>query len=277
MRTAHGKNRREFLKVGALGLGGLTLPDMLRARTTTPADASRGASAEACLYVFLQGGPSQLDCWDPNPNAAGSFGIRQHAATLSWERESEWVSAGRTDTGTLTEQTIWLTEPGGVELAVRRVRLTLDNLTRDGDGVIDVLTNLPAKLATASAVSELYRGRWSVEGLFLRITTVLKCEVNTLGYPPAALFGFCVALASGNVYAGVKGALRAAHGAEVADARSPPELPPSPPNRPLEILNQLHTALVPLVGVGGQSFLKDQSFRPGKSRKVQPVLQAHRD
>jgi hypothetical protein len=88
----------------------------------------------------------------------------------------------------------------------------LDAPTRDGGGVIEVLTNLPAEVAIASVVAELYRGRWSVEGLFLRLTTVLKCEVNTLGYPPAALFGFCVALAAGNVYAGVKGALRAAHG-----------------------------------------------------------------
>jgi hypothetical protein len=150
----------------------------------------------------------------------GSFVIRQHAATLSWEREPEWVSAGRTGTGVLAEQTIWLTEPGGAELAVRRVRLTLDNPTRDGDGVIEVLTNLPAEVATASAVAELYRGRWSVEGLFLRLTTVLKCEVNTLGYPPAALFGFCVALASGNAYASVKGALRAAHGEEVVEGVS---------------------------------------------------------
>lgn len=150
----------------------------------------------------------------------GSFVIRRHAATLSWERESQWVPAGRTDTGALDEQTIWLTEPGGTELAVRRVRLTLDAPTRDGDGVIEVLTNLPADVVATSAVAELYRGRWSVEGLFLRLTTVLKCEVNTLGYPPAALFGFCVALASGNVYAGVKGALRAAHGSEVADGVS---------------------------------------------------------
>ena len=44
------------------------------------------------------------------------------------------------------------------------------------------------------------------------MTTVLKCEVNTLGYPPAALFGFCVALAAANVYADVKGALRAGYG-----------------------------------------------------------------
>jgi hypothetical protein len=69
-------------------------------------------------------------------------------------------------------------------------------------------------------VTEVYRGRWSVEGLFLRLTTVLKCEVNTLGYPPAALFGFCVALAAGNVYAGVKAAVRAAHGAAVTDGVS---------------------------------------------------------
>jgi hypothetical protein len=150
----------------------------------------------------------------------GSFVIRRHAATLSWERESEWVAAGRTDTGRLDEQTIWLTEPGGAELAVRRVRLTLDHPTRDGDRVIEVLTNLPAGVAVAAAVAELYRGRWSVEGLFLRLTTVLKCEVNTLGYPPAALFGFCVALASGNVYAGVRAALRAAHGSAVADGVS---------------------------------------------------------
>jgi hypothetical protein len=150
----------------------------------------------------------------------GSFVIRRHAATLSWERESGWVPAGRTDAGTLAEQTIWLAGPGGAELAVRRVRLTLDRPTRDGDGVIEVLTNLPAGVATASVVAELYRGRWSVEGLFLRLTTVLKCEVNTLGYPPAALFGFCVALASGNVYAGVKASVRAAHGAAAADGVS---------------------------------------------------------
>jgi len=150
----------------------------------------------------------------------GFFVIRRHAATLSWERESAWVAAGRTHTGTLAEQTIWLTEPGGAELAVRRVRLTLDHPTRDGDGVLEVLTNLPAAAATAAVVAELYRGRWSVEGLFLRLTTVLQCEVNTLGYPPAALFGFCVALAAGNVYAAVKGALRAAHGSAVADGVS---------------------------------------------------------
>jgi hypothetical protein len=150
----------------------------------------------------------------------GFFVVRRHAQALVWERESDWREVGRTGTGTLSEQTIWLVGPDGEELPVRRVRLTLDTPTRDGDGVIEILTNLPAEVAAASVVAELYRGRWSVEGLFLRLTTVLKCEVNTLGYPPAALFGFCVALAAGNVYAGVKGAVRAAHGSEAADGVS---------------------------------------------------------
>jgi DDE family transposase len=151
----------------------------------------------------------------------GFFVIRRHAATLTWERESEWKQAGRTDTGTLTEQTIWLQNPDGdgTELAVRRVRLTLDEPTEDGDSVIEIVTNLPSEV-TCALVAELYRSRWAVEALFGRLTTVLKCELNTPGYPPAALFGFCVALAAGNVYAGVKGALRAAHGAAAADGVS---------------------------------------------------------
>ena len=150
----------------------------------------------------------------------GFFVVRRHAQTLTWDRESEWTEAGRTDTGALSEQMVWLVGPDGDELPARRVRLALDTPTRDGDGVIEILTNLPAEAARAAVVAELYRDRWSVEGLFLRLTTVLRCEVNTLGYPPAALFGFCVALAAGNVYAAVKGAVRAAHGAEAADGVS---------------------------------------------------------
>ena len=151
----------------------------------------------------------------------GFFVIRRHAATLTWERESEWKPMGRTETGTLTEQTIGLQNPDGdgTELEVRRVRLTLDEPTEDGDLLIELLTNLPAEV-TCVLVAKLYRSRWTVEALFGRLTTVLKCEVNTLGYPPAALFGFCVALACSNVYACVKGALRSAHGEAVAEGVS---------------------------------------------------------
>src|SRR4051794_3826240 len=54
-------SRRRLLEVGAASMLGLTLPRLLRA-----ADA---ASADACIIIFLNGGPSHLDMWDPKPNA----------------------------------------------------------------------------------------------------------------------------------------------------------------------------------------------------------------
>lgn len=147
----------------------------------------------------------------------GCFVIRRHASTLSWEDESPWTSAGRTDTGGLEEQTIELNGPEDTTVTVRRIRLTLDNPTRDGDKVIELLTNLPAHVATAAVVATLYQGRWTVEALFHRLTMILGCEVSTLGYPPAALFGFCVALAAGNAYAMIRAAVRGEHGGEAAE------------------------------------------------------------
>jgi hypothetical protein len=151
----------------------------------------------------------------------GFFVIRRHAATLTWERESEWKQVGRTDTGTRAEQTIGLQNPDGdgTALEVRRVRLTRDEPTQDGDLMIELLTNRPAEV-TCVLVAKVYRSRWTVEALFGRLTTVLKCAVNTRGYPPAALFGFCVALASSNVSAGVRGALRSAHGVAATEGGS---------------------------------------------------------
>jgi hypothetical protein len=46
------------------------------------------------------------------------------------------------------------------------------------------------------------------------LTETLTCEVNALGYPKAALFGFCLALMAYNAVAVMKAALRAVHGQE---------------------------------------------------------------
>jgi hypothetical protein len=58
----------------------------------------------------------------------------------------------------------------------------------------------------------LYLERWSIETLFNVLTTTLKCEQSSLGYPKAALFAFCVTLLAYNVLATVKAALRSVHG-----------------------------------------------------------------
>jgi hypothetical protein len=60
---------------------------------------------------------------------------------------------------------------------------------------------------------------WQIENVFQTLTEVLTCEVNTLAYPKAALFGFCVALVMYNVLAVVRAALRSEHGREVVETK----------------------------------------------------------
>ena len=64
-------------------------------------------------------------------------------------------------------------------------------------------------------IAELYRRRWTIETAFQELEATLNGEINTLGYPKAALFAFCVALVSYNVLSTVKAALRSVHGEEV--------------------------------------------------------------
>src|SRR5262249_62299928 len=61
-------SRRQLLQVGAASALGLTLPRLLRADSAT-ARAGRSARADACILVFLNGGPSHLDMWDMKPHA----------------------------------------------------------------------------------------------------------------------------------------------------------------------------------------------------------------
>jgi hypothetical protein len=59
--------RRTFLKVGGLGLAGLTLPNLLRAEEKR---IGRGkATAKSIILLFQFGGPSHLDTFDPKPKA----------------------------------------------------------------------------------------------------------------------------------------------------------------------------------------------------------------
>lgn len=68
-RNCSGYTRRDFLHVGSLALGGLTLSDLLHARAaaaSSPGDAVRDRSV---VLLFLNGGPSHIESFDPKPSA----------------------------------------------------------------------------------------------------------------------------------------------------------------------------------------------------------------
>ena len=67
-------------------------------------------------------------------------------------------------------------------------------------------------------VARLYAKRWTIERAFQDLTVALVCEINTLGYPKAALFGFCLALVAYNAVSLVKASLRAIHGHEKVES-----------------------------------------------------------
>src|SRR5438093_10565312 len=69
-RVCSGWTRRELLRAGGAGLFGLSLPKLLAAATAEPGGAAR---AKSVLFVFLYGGPSQLETFDMKPDAPGAI------------------------------------------------------------------------------------------------------------------------------------------------------------------------------------------------------------
>jgi uncharacterized protein (DUF1501 family) len=62
-----GVSRRSFLRLGGLSALGLSLPDLLRARAASVPLTSR--KAKRCILLWMQGGPSHIDTFDPKPDA----------------------------------------------------------------------------------------------------------------------------------------------------------------------------------------------------------------
>lgn len=68
-----GMTRRNFLRIGSLGVSGLSLPSLLHAEQTSPIGRQ-----QSVVMIYLPGGPTQHETFDPKPNATreirGSFG-----------------------------------------------------------------------------------------------------------------------------------------------------------------------------------------------------------
>ena len=144
------------------------------------------------------------------------FLVRRHASCLPFGPIKPLRSVARCEAGDIFEQPIWVDDPEceGRRYRLRRIVLRLDRPTREGETEIVLITNLPDEIK-ASLCCEVYRGRWEIERHFQELTDLLHCEIPTLGYPRAALFGFCMSVVAGNALAVLKGSLRAVHGDEM--------------------------------------------------------------
>ena len=142
----------------------------------------------------------------------GYFLIREHKS-LPWTALEPPAARGVTENGAFFEHRVRIDFRDGTSTTARRIIVRLPKKTCDGDTELVILTTLPADDADAFRVAELYRTRWTIETLFNVLTTTLRCEVSTLGYPRAALFAFAVALVSSNLIAALRTAIRSVHGA----------------------------------------------------------------
>ena len=144
------------------------------------------------------------------------FITRQHDGR-PFEVVTAWRAAGRIETGHVAEQQVQVRDAQGGMHLFRRIRVHLDQATRDGDRELYILTNVPLYKASPKRVARLYRKRWTLETAFQHLEAYFHSEINTLGYPKAALFGFCLALVAYNMLAVVMAALRSVHGGDAID------------------------------------------------------------
>lgn len=143
----------------------------------------------------------------------GYFVCREHKG-LSFRVLTPLQTVGSTKSAKVYEQCIEILDEEGHAHQYRRIKVALKKATRDGETELFLLTNLPPSAAPAKLICELYRKRWTIETMFQELEAHLHSEINTLGYPKAALFGFCVALVAYNALAVLKAALRTLHGEE---------------------------------------------------------------
>lgn len=71
-RNCEGTSRRDFLRVGGLGLGSLSLANMLQGKA---AAAARGVSGsdKSVIWLWLGGGPTQIETFDPKMTAPSEY------------------------------------------------------------------------------------------------------------------------------------------------------------------------------------------------------------
>ncbi|RYE72039.1 MAG: IS4 family transposase [Oxalobacteraceae bacterium] len=135
-----------------------------------------------------------------------SFIVREPSKHPTMLEQGSWQACGVIESGAVREQIIEVKNGR----RWRRVELSLQTPTDSGDSVMWFWSNLP-ETVSARQIAELYRRRWSIEGMFQRLESVLDSEISSLGNPKAALLGFASAVLAYNVLSVLKRSVEQAH------------------------------------------------------------------
>jgi IS4 transposase len=146
------------------------------------------------------------------------FIFRQHG-NLPYTVLGKEKTIGKIETGKVFEQPIMVIDHSGKQHRFRRIRVLLKKETRDGDKEIFIIANLSKRAAGSKKIAEIYRGRWTIETTFQELEKWFNSEINALGYPPAALFGFCVSLISYMTISVIMAALCSVHGTKIVEEK----------------------------------------------------------
>lgn len=216
---------KELRRLGAAALPGRSLvvldPDRRMVLDYMP--CTDGHASECTLF------PELLEIVEPNQVWIGdrNFGTKTMLISIALDKQAffifrhslgfvpKWDEIGKQQKvgqgvgGTIYEQAISISHAGR-EVRLRRITIKLAEPTRNGETEIHVLTNLP-KRVKAAQVLKAYRKRWKIENAFQHVENVFNSEIETLGYPNAALFSFGVALLMYNVLNLTKLAIAAAN------------------------------------------------------------------
>jgi hypothetical protein len=92
VRFCDGTSRREFLRVGGSAVFGMSLSRLLEleSRAAESTKAKGFGAAKSAIVLFLQGGPSHLDIWDPKPEAPSN--VRGEFKPIKTKVDGLWVS-----------------------------------------------------------------------------------------------------------------------------------------------------------------------------------------
>jgi hypothetical protein len=145
-----------------------------------------------------------------------AFFVTRAQQGLPFEIGSPLQAWGRTPTGEVAQQRVRGRDAEGNWHAFWRLRIKRTQATRDGAKRLDILTNVPRQVS-AQRVADLSRKRWTLDTAFQHLEAYFHSVMNPLGYPKAALCGFCLSLVASNVLAVVLAALRSVHGEDIVD------------------------------------------------------------